>query len=115
VTGFDSEEGQVLIALFLDPTGWPADSQAAFAALTLPIRDGRTEARIDEVPAGPFALSVIHDRDRDGELDKGAFGIPSEDYGFSRNARGTLGPPSFEEARLDLKAGQSMQVTIDVK
>ena len=33
----------------------------------------------------------------------------------SRDARDTLGPPSFDDARLDLAAGESKQVTIRVE
>jgi uncharacterized protein (DUF2141 family) len=115
MTGFESEEGQVLIALFLDERGWPDDEELAFGAIVLPIREGKAVAEFEDVPAGPFAVSVFHDEDSDRELDSGVFGIPSEDYGFSRDARDTLGPPSFDDARLDLAAGESKQVTIRVE
>ena len=114
VTGFESEEGQVLVALFLNASGWPDDETRAFGALVLPIRDGQAIADFDDVPAGPFAVSVFHDRDEDRELDAGVFGIPTEDYGFSRDARDLFGPPSFEEARLEVAAMESMSISIKV-
>lgn len=43
-------------------------------------------------------MKAYHDANRNGQLDKGAFGIPTEAYGFSCNARGRLGPPGFEAA-----------------
>ena len=67
------------------------------------------------VPAGPFAVSVFHDKDGDRELDSGVLGIPSEAYGFSADARSTFGPPKFDEARLELAAGETKQITIRVK
>jgi uncharacterized protein (DUF2141 family) len=115
VTGFESDEGQVLIALFLDESGWPDDETVAFGATALPIRQRQASAEFKDVPAGSFAISVFHDEDSDHELDTGVFGIPSEDYGFSRDARGTFGPPSFEDARLDLTVGESKQITIRVE
>jgi uncharacterized protein (DUF2141 family) len=114
VTGVASAEGQVLIALFLDERGWPDDEKQAFAATALPIHEGQAEARFEDVPAGPFAVSVFHDKNRDRKLDTGLFGIPTEDYGFSRDARGTFGPPRFKDARLELAAGESKQVAIRV-
>jgi uncharacterized protein (DUF2141 family) len=66
------------------------------------------------VPSGPFAVSVFHDEDLDRKLDTGLFGAPSEDYGFSRDARGTFGPPRFEDARLELAPGESKRVAIRV-
>lgn len=115
VTGFKSEEGQVLIALFLNENGWPNNQANAFGTTVLPIRGRQAVAEFKEVPAGPFAVSVFHDEDADRELDTGLFGIPSEDYGFSRDARGSFGPPSFDDARLELAAGESKQVEIRVE
>lgn len=113
-TGFRSERGQALIALFLSAKGWPDDEALAFGRAVLPIREGQAVAEFEDVPSGPFAVSAFHDLDLDRHLDTGLFGIPSEDYGFSRDARDTFGPPDFDAARLDLVAGETKQVTIRV-
>ena len=114
-TGFQNERGQALIAIFLSAKGWPDDETLAFARAVLPIREGQAVAGFEDEPAGPFAVSAFHDEDVDRALDTGLFGIPSEDYGFSRDARDTFGPPSFEAARLELAAGETKQVTIRVE
>ena len=41
--------------------GWPGESEQAFGAIVVPIRAGQAIARFEDVPAGPFALSVVHD------------------------------------------------------
>lgn len=115
MTGFENDEGQARVALYLGPEGWPDGGGSVFATTTVPISGGRAVAVFEGVPAGPFAVSVIHDADNDRELDTGAFGIPSEAYGFSAGARDTFGPPSFEQARLDLAAGDAMRITIEVR
>lgn len=115
MTGFESEEGQALVAFFLTDSGWPDPVESTFATVTVPIRDGQAFAIVEDVPAGPFAVSVFHDTDGDRELDSGALGIPSEAYGFSADARSPFGPPKFQEARLELAAGQTKQITIRVK
>jgi uncharacterized protein (DUF2141 family) len=115
VTGFQGEKGQALVALFLSAKGWPDDQALAFGRAVLPIREGQSVATFEGVPSGPFAVSAFHDEDVDRVLDTGLFGIPSEDYGFSRDARDTFGPPGFESARLDLAPGETRQVTIRVE
>jgi uncharacterized protein (DUF2141 family) len=115
VTGFTNERGKALVALFLSARGWPGDQGLAFARAVVEIREGRAVAAFEGVPAGPFALSVFHDVDEDRVLDTGVFGIPSEDYGFSRGARNRFGPPGFEAARLDLAAGETMPVAVQVE
>jgi uncharacterized protein (DUF2141 family) len=81
----------------------------------LPIRERRVVAEFEGVPAGPFAVSVFHDENLDRKLDKGFLGVPSEDYGFSREARDMFGPPSFGEARLDLAADEAKAIAIRVE
>lgn len=115
VTGVEGEEGLVLIAFFLDGTGWPDADAPVFSRTEAAIRDGRALAVFEDVPAGPFAVSVFHDTNNDKELNSNVVGAPSEPYGFSADARGTFGPPSFDEARLELEAGESKQITIQVK
>ena len=44
-----------------------------------------------------FSVAAFHDLNDDGELNRGLFNAPSEPYGFSNNARGLVGPPTFEQ------------------
>jgi uncharacterized protein (DUF2141 family) len=115
MTGFKSEEGQALIAFFLDGNGWPNAEEAVFQRLEVEIRDGQAVAMFDDVPAGPFAISAFHDTNDDKKLNTNVVGAPSEPYGFSADARGTFSAPSFEEARLELAAGETKQITIQIK
>ena len=47
-------------------------------------------------------------------LDKDFLGMPTEQYGFSNNARGRFGPPPFARAAFTLNAPQ-MTVAIELK
>ena len=47
-------------------------------------------------------MAIFQDLNNDGVLNKGAFGVPSEPYGFSNNVRGQFGPPSFQAAAFNL-------------
>ena len=115
MTGFENDEGQVMVALYLDGQGWPGAAEHVFATAMVPIREARAIAEFADVPVGPFAVSVYHDENGNRELDSSMFGIPSERYGFSAGAEGTFGPPSFEEARVELAAGERKQISIEVK
>ncbi len=55
------------------------------------------ELPIDQLPEA-FALAAYHDENNDSVLNKNVAGIPTERYGFSNKARGTFGPPSFDQA-----------------
>ncbi len=115
MTGFENDDGQVMVALYLDAEGWPGNAEHVFATAVVPIREAQAFAEFADVPVGPFAVSVYHDENGNRELDSSMFGIPSERYGFSAGADGLFGPPSFEEARVELAAGERKQIAIEVK
>lgn len=51
-----------------------------------------------EVPNGTYTVSVMHDENKSGDLDKNFMGIPSEPYGISMDGKSRFGPPSYEGA-----------------
>ena len=114
VTGFEHSGGQALIALFLTAEGFPGDIELAHSAQERPIEEGRAEVVFEDVPAGPYAVTVFHDEDLDFELDTGFMGIPSEKWGVSRDAGGFFGPPTFKQARLELTDGDEQVIEVPI-
>lgn len=57
----------------------------------------------DDLKPGKYAISIIHDENDNNEVDKKAFGIPKEGLGFSNNAMGKFGPPTFEESSFTIE------------
>jgi uncharacterized protein (DUF2141 family) len=99
VTGTTGGKGNVNVAVcdrerFL--------KQCAYTG-SVPARDGETVVTIKNVPAGTWAVLAYQDENANGELDRNLIGIPSENYGFSRDARGRFGPPSFEDAAMPIR------------
>src|SRR6185436_5881623 len=47
--------------------------------------------------SGEYAVSIIHDKNDNEKLDENFMGLPKEPYGFSNNAMGNFGPPTFEK------------------
>jgi len=77
-------------------------------------RNWKRPITLDNHPEGTYALSVFHDSQNTGKLRTNAFGVPRDGYGFSNNATGTFGPPSFEKASFKVTAGKN-QVDIDLR
>ncbi|HYG20864.1 MAG TPA: DUF2141 domain-containing protein [Ohtaekwangia sp.] len=51
----------------------------------------------EELKPGNYGLSVIHDENDNGELDRNFVGMPSEGFAFGNNAMGSFGPPDFDK------------------
>ena len=53
------------------------------------------------LPAGTYAVQVMHDANGNDKLDTNFMGIPVEGYGFSNNPTG-LRKATFDEARFTI-------------
>jgi uncharacterized protein (DUF2141 family) len=104
----------VMVAVYADDANWLRKPVRALrqAASADAGRSGRHQLAVDELPPGRYALAVYVDRNGNGKLDSGMFGIPKEPYGFSRS-RGFMGPPDFVDAAFELpEAGTSIHIKL---
>ncbi len=111
VRGLDKIKGQLMIGLYNDEDGFEAEQD--FKGRTIPVTAETEQVVFDALPTGRYAVKVFHDEDRDGELDTGLFGIPSEPYGFSNNASDPFSAPEWKETRFMLGA-QPLTHVIDL-
>ena len=106
--------GTVACALFESPVGFPTEFlRYATNIMAIKIRDAQARFDFLDIPPGTYALAVIHDENMDGKLDTNWLGIPTEGYGFSNDAKATLGPPSFSAASFRYN-GEDMKMTISL-
>ena len=98
--GLRSTQGQVGCTLFNSAAGFPTDPAAALQRRWCPIASATgTPCVFDPVPPGVYAIACFHDENNNSRLDRGLFGIPTEGTAASNDARGTMGPPSFDKAK----------------
>lgn len=96
--GLHNHQGQVLLALFSSSDGFPGEPDKATRRLQSAIEGDQIEFVLEDVPAGWYAVSILHDENNNMKMESDFFGRPNEGYGFSQNARGRFGPPDFEDA-----------------
>jgi len=102
VDNIDSREGRLMVAVFDDSDDFPASQQRVAQAM-VPAAPGGSRLVISGLVEGRYAVAVNHDRNGNGAQDRNLIGVPSEPYGFSNDARGFAGPPSFEAAAFEVK------------
>ncbi len=107
-----NSNGTVDCALFESPTGFPIEFlHSATNVMVIKIRETHAVCDFENIPSGKYAIAVIHDENMNGKLDANLLGIPTEGYGFSNNAKGIVGAPSFSAASFPYN-GQSLDFTI---
>ena len=104
--------GTVACALFESPPGFPTEFLASATNVVM-IKIRKTQARCDfeDIPPGTYAMAVVHDENMNGKLDTNWLGIPTEGYGFSNDAQGVVGAPSFSDASFPYD-GRSLDLTM---
>lgn len=106
LTGFRNDRGAARVAMWRSRDGFPVDASKAAHRFLVPIVDGRASLVVEAVEPGTWAFGAFHDENGNGRIDKNLLGIPKEGLGVSRDAKGRFGPPSFEDARLEVPPGE---------
>jgi len=102
-------EGELRVSLFNSESDWLSKGEIQTSQIE---NQEVVTISFKNVPAGKYAVSVIHDANSNGDLDTGSFGIPVEAYGFSNDARGMFGPPSFDESEFEITSDHKIIVNI---
>lgn len=93
-----NNKGTADIALVNSTESFNSDALQPFMGAKAEIENGCAEYVFKNVPYGEYAVKFFHDENGSGKLDKGLFGIPKEEYGFSNNAVS----PNYEKAKFEL-------------
>lgn len=106
--------GTVACALFESPVGFPIEFlRSATNVMVIKIRKTQARCDFEDIPPGTYAMAVIHDENMNGKLDTNWLGIPTEGYGFSNDAQGVVGAPSFSAASFPYD-GRNLDLTMSL-
>ena len=111
ITGAASGSGNVRAALFSSAKAFADDAPLTGVFIQA---DDAVEIVFANVPPGRYAISSFFDANGNAELDRNLVGIPSERFGFSRNARGNFGPPGFEDIAFDVDT-EGISLSIELR
>lgn len=114
VMGAENNDGQIIARLFTDSERFFVAPEKALKVERSALSAGRATLVFRDLPQGSYAVAVEHDANANGELDMNFLGIiPVEGWGASRDARGRMGPPKFDDAKVDVgPAGLTIQVQL---
>jgi len=108
-----NDQGSILGALY-DSEASFMKQPAARATFKVKAMPGEVQYVFHDIPAGTYALSIFHDENGNGQLDKNFLGIPKEGYGFSNDSKGSGGPPRFTQAAFKM-GGANQTITIQLR
>ncbi|MBT6313944.1 MAG: DUF2141 domain-containing protein [Alphaproteobacteria bacterium] len=96
-------DGALLVGVHTKSADFPDDASHVSGQMQA-AQAGEITVHFKNLPAGRYAIALLHDANSNGKLDSNRLGIPVEGVGFSNNATGSFGPPAFAKAAFDVPA-----------
>jgi uncharacterized protein (DUF2141 family) len=111
VKGVRSDQGQVAALAFTKEQGFPDQFAKAMRQATVPARKGDVTITLKDLPPGKYALTVMHDQNADGKLQRNIFGIPQEGVGVTGKPLGNRAP-KFSESIIEVTQNENREITL---
>jgi uncharacterized protein (DUF2141 family) len=103
--------GRVIVAIYDHAQDFPIpERRLALQSVTVD-KDAATVV-FRALHPNRYAVAAYQDANNNGRLDRNLFGVPTEHYGFSNDARALMGPPSFEAAAVDVFKDTQLHITL---
>lgn len=100
-------QGTINLGVF-DEAGYDSGQSVSGATVTV---DAATETvTIEGLAPGFYGIKLYHDVDGNGEMNTNPFGMPTEPFAFSNNAKGRFGPAKWDAAKFEVTADGAVQV-----
>ncbi len=115
ITNLRNADGVVLACMTANEKTFPkcrgvAGAQSARVAAN----EGTITLTFSDVKPGRYAIALLHDENANGKADRALGMMPKEGFGFSRDAKVRMGPPSFSDAVFEMN-GQNRAMTIKMR
>lgn len=114
ITGFPNSEGLAMVALHNSETSYKGETgKEALATGRVKVTEQKARVVFENLPYGSYGISLYHDENGNGKLDKNPMGVPKEAYGFSNNAKSLFGKPDYKEIIFKIDSPEKT-ITIDL-
>ena len=109
IPNLKSREGEIQIGIYNRAEAFPhVDEQ--FRVVYLDVAGFAGICKVKDLPAGEYAVALMHDENADKICNTNFLGIPKEGYGFSNNVKPVFAAPSFKDCKILLN--RNLKITI---
>ena len=106
--------GMLGASLYASKKGFPDTPERSYATLVKKMTTTEDTFVFENVPYGTYAISVLHDENGNGKMDKNFFGLPTEGCGISTNPKIGMGGPKYTDSVFTLNSKQ-LEITIGIR
>ena len=112
------QKGTVYLAIYNNSTSFDQDNKNKnvnknrWVKSIVEVVNKKSFTKNVELKKGVYAISLFVDSNNNKIIDKNLLGIPTEQYGFSNNATGFLGSPSYNDASFNLINDLNIKISL---
>lgn len=111
VTDVKHRDGQLIVAVYDRKEAFPNKFKKAVSMVK--ISPNKPKVTIRNLKPGSYAVVVIHDRNKNNEIDKSFVGMPKEPIGVSNyKTIGITSPPNFQKALFSLRKNSRLKIKL---
>ncbi|MEO0466048.1 MAG: DUF2141 domain-containing protein [Pseudomonadota bacterium] len=105
LSGLSPQTGAVMIGVYAGEDDY--ENGGGITGATVEITADTATVTIEGLEPGAYGLKMYHDSNGNGQMDTNPFGMPTEPYAFSNNAKGRFGPAEWDSAAFQVTAGDN--------
>jgi uncharacterized protein (DUF2141 family) len=113
IEGLRNSTGNIDMLVFDQSQGWPDEIPYSIRKYEVPAMEGNMVLKVEGLPAGEYAVIVVHDENLNRRIDKDWRGVPIEQWGMSNNPRVYMSTPAYHRAKFRMDG--DMQVRVPMK
>ena len=114
-TGLRNAHGVVRACMTGEVAHFPNCANPAASYNVVGDAAGSVTLTFHDVKPGRYAIALLHDENDNGKADRAMMMIPTEGFGFSRDAKVRFGPPRFGDAAFEVAAGTTEKIVIRMR
>ena len=109
ILGLENDDGQIGCRIFSKEDGFPDKTEKADEQLYSKPKSKKGTCTFAGYKPGTYAISVMHDLDKSGELNTSFVGRPKEPWGVSNDVPARrFGPPLYKDCTFKYEGGKKI-------
>ncbi|MCY1723310.1 DUF2141 domain-containing protein [Prolixibacteraceae bacterium Z1-6] len=99
-----NNNGQILLE-------FNSETEEVVKGISEKIAENKCIITVENLKPGNYAFKYFHDENMDEKINTNFMGLPREGYGFSNNAKGKFGPPTFDKMIFEVTHTDTIKCT----
>ncbi len=112
ITNVPESKGTIMLQVLAGEAEFKGDA-APIASVMQRATAGEMSFTTTSLPAGEYAVRIMHDLNENGDLDANFVGMPTEPWAFSNNAVGNFGPPKWDDVKFQLEGSVTQSLNLN--